>query len=178
MKKRVVIGLSLLAILLLGASLAMAYDVPGEGDPVVSPGLYQGPNFIDENGDGVCDLMGSGAFGNGQAGANFIDENGDGVCDLAGTGEGYGPFGYAHRVCAENFVDEDGDGLCDLIGSGQGFGPHGNGSGTCGGNFIDEDGDGVCDLMGTGQGFGAQGRMNNGQGRGFGRMAQAAANGQ
>lgn len=59
--------------------------------------------FVDEDGDGVCDLCGN-VPGSGE-GANFIDEDGDGVCDNYGTGEGTG------------FVDEDGDGVCDNCGS-------------------------------------------------------------
>jgi hypothetical protein len=156
-KKTLLIGLSLLAIMLLGTSLAMAYDSPEEYVPPGTPQELQGPNFVDEDGDGQCDLMGTAGFGRGREGAgegpNFIDENGDGVCDLAGSG---------------------------LAGTGQGYGPRGLQDESCGENFIDEDGDGLCDLAGTGQGYGGRGRMGNGQsqglgqGQGWGRIARGA----
>ena len=41
---------------------------------VTAPGW----NFVDENGDGVCDYAGTGR--------NFVDEDGDGVCDYYGSG--------------------------------------------------------------------------------------------
>ena len=158
MKKTLIVGLSVVAIMLLGTSLAMAYESPEE---YVSPELVQGiqgPNFIDEDGDGICDLMGTGQ---------------------SGQGQGYGPWGLQAGTCGGNFIDEDGDGVCDLAGMGQGFGPGGSQDGTCGDNFVDEDGDGVCDLAGsgqagTGQGFGGRGRMGNGQGQGWGRNARGA----
>jgi hypothetical protein len=150
-KKKVVLALSLLAMVMLGSSVAMAYDQPEDSVPAVAPTDVQGPNFIDENGNGVC--------------------------DLAGTGGGYGPNGFQYGGCGGNFIDENGDGICDLAGTGQGFGPYGDTYRVCGENFIDEDGDGLCDLMGTGQGSGPQGRMGNGQGRGRLGNAQGARNG-
>jgi hypothetical protein len=150
MKKYIVVVALLLAILAIGTPLALAYQGPDEGVPA------------------------QGSLG--VARSNFVDEDGDGVCDLMGTGEGYGPHGpranqFANGGCGANFVDEDGDGVCDLMGTGQGSGPHGPrtnqfANGGCGANFVDEDGDGVCDLMGTGQGFGPQGQMNGGRGYG------------
>lgn len=41
-------------------------------------------NFVDANGDGVCDNYGTGR------GQYFVDANGDGVCDNYGTGCGRG----------------------------------------------------------------------------------------
>jgi hypothetical protein len=170
-KKFGVIGLSLLAILVVGVSLAAAQE-PADDDVPVAPGV----NFIDEDGDGVCDLLGTGAGGNGQAqgygprgfgawGANFVDENGDGQCDLMGTGaagngqgqgygRGYGPQGCG-GACGADFVDEDGDGVCDLAGS-QGSGPRGQGGNGRGGN-------------------GFRGGAGNGFGRGMGQGAWGAS---
>ena len=105
--------------------------------------LSGGQNFIDEDGDGLCDNWaggGSGRCGNGQC---FIDEDGDGVCDNW-TGSGRCGNG-------QGFIDEDGDGLCDncgtqCVGGGQ--------------NFLDQVGDGLCDnwssrpMDGTGLGSG------------------------
>ena len=75
--------------------------------------------FVDEDGDGVCDLRGTDQGH--EHGRGFVDEDGDGVCD--------------------RFVDADGDGVCDLHGTGQGHGP--------GQGFVDGDGDGVCDHFGA-----------------------------
>lgn len=37
-----------------------------------------GCRFVDEDGDGICDLL---ATGNGGCSQNYVDNNGDGVCD-------------------------------------------------------------------------------------------------
>lgn len=130
MTKLLVSGI-LAATVLAGGTAAYAYQNGGttnfvdeDGDGVCDNGYYM---FVDEDGDGVCDNIGLyGGRGYG-SGAGFVDEDGDGVCD-----NGY---------CL--FVDEDGDGICDNIGLNGG---RGYGSGT---GFIDEDGDGVCDNAGT-----------------------------
>ena len=50
--------------------------------------------FVDADGDGVCDNAGLGRmWGQGAGGAAFVDANGDGVCD--------------------NWADADGDGIND-----------------------------------------------------------------
>ncbi len=50
------------------------------------PGQGNCSDFVDEDGDGVCDNAGTGR-GHGQGnGSDFVDEDGDGVCDNAGTG--------------------------------------------------------------------------------------------
>jgi len=64
--------------------------------------------------------------------ANFVDADGDGICDLAGTGSAYGygtgsAYGTGSRVMSgrggqrgtaasrtqANFLDANGDGICD-----------------------------------------------------------------
>lgn len=45
-----------------------------------------GQNFVDEDGDGICDNKGS-CQQNGECGKNFVDEDGDGVCDNKGSGQ-------------------------------------------------------------------------------------------
>ena len=42
----------------------------------------RGENFVDKDGDGVCDNIGSGN------GGYFVDKDGDGVCDNIGRGNG------------------------------------------------------------------------------------------
>lgn len=46
----------------------------------------RGINYIDANGDGVCDYCGN--TGCGGHGRYYIDADGDGVCDNYGTGAG------------------------------------------------------------------------------------------
>ncbi|MCC6526290.1 MAG: hypothetical protein IT373_26825 [Polyangiaceae bacterium] len=135
---------------------------PGDGPATPAPAC---PGFVDEDGDGVCDLRASGACAGGCG--KFVDDNGDGVCDLAGKG-GCGKF-----------VDENGDGVCDHAGKGCGMMggsgecPHRGGmmggSGECphkggmmgggetphegcgmGQGFVDANGDGVCDRAAEG----------------------------
>lgn len=97
---------------------------------------------------------------------DFVDEDGDGVCDnapLDGTGAGIGAMtrqgfrannqaaagmrGQGGQGLGAAFVDADGDGVCD--------------------NFLDEDGDGISDIAPrdrSGSQFG-QGRGSRGHGR-------------
>jgi len=128
----------------------------------------QGPvgsgEFLDEDGDGLCDVCG-GLPGEGYGLLNengqFVDEDGDGFCDICGEalgeshthewgyarGNGYGLVDENGEVVQNRFgsngefVDEDGDGLCDVCGGlpGEGYG-----------QFVDEDGDGLCDTYGEG----------------------------
>jgi hypothetical protein len=70
------------------------------------PAVPTGQNFVDENGDGICDTCGNvpgsgmgNQYGKGAMGSNFVDEDGDGVCDTCslapadGTGNQYGRQG-------------------------------------------------------------------------------------
>ena len=50
-------------------------------------GGHRGQNFVDADGDGVCDNLGTGR-GQGGQGQNFVDADGDGVCDRYGMGQG------------------------------------------------------------------------------------------
>jgi hypothetical protein len=113
-------------------------------------------------------------------GQNFVDEDGDGVCDTCGNEPGTNrdrPYGNSRG--SNNFIDEDGDGLCDSCGLAPGDGT-GNQYGNGASNFVDGDGDGVCDTCGTapqdgtGNQYGRQGgRGGNGrQGRGQGGNGQ------
>ena len=65
----------------------------------------QGKNYVDANGDGVCDRYDGGCTPAG-AGANYVDADGDGVCDRYDGG--CTPAG-----SGANYVDANGDGVCD-----------------------------------------------------------------
>ncbi|RMD47865.1 MAG: hypothetical protein D6835_06935 [Candidatus Thermofonsia bacterium] len=125
-----------------GVDTNVEITVPEEAVPIY------GPNFVDEDGDGVCDVCGGVPQG-----------------DMYGNGRRFGAAGQH-----PNFVDEDGDGVCDICGNEPYAGPNG----AAGANFVDEDGDGVCDnvpLMprdGTGNQYG---RMGHGGPR-FGTASQ------
>ncbi|GAB4281314.1 MAG: hypothetical protein Kow0080_34780 [Candidatus Promineifilaceae bacterium] len=166
MRKYWLIGISVLAVLVSVVSFVAAQadvetavsqpapapvlqDVDVEPEPVDTGGEitvpeeavpFYGPNFVDEDGDGVCDVCGGvpqgGMYGNGRrygaAGGqpNFVDEDGDGVCDICGNM----PYAGQNGAAGANFVDEDGDGVCDneplmpRDGTGNQYGRMGHGS--------------------------------------------------
>ncbi|NNJ12738.1 hypothetical protein EKD04_020645 [Chloroflexales bacterium ZM16-3] len=65
------------------AALVMNGNGQGRGD-MTRDGTCDDANFVDADGDGVCDNAGTGA------GDNYVDTDGDGVCDNMGTGTGTG----------------------------------------------------------------------------------------
>ena len=98
--KRILIGvLTAIMVLLIGTTSARA-AIPGSG---------YGRNFVDEDGNGVCDFTGKCC--------RYVDADLDEVRDNRTTCQnGYG----------SGFVDADGDGICDNylgqgIGEGCGF---------------------------------------------------------
>lgn len=83
-----------------GAGYGVGYDVQGNRQ-ITAPGLCAngacGTNFVDADGDGVCDNYGTNCP-NPNGGGNFVDADGDGVCDNYGTyrqGAGNGANGGA-----------------------------------------------------------------------------------
>ncbi len=153
------------ALVLFAANLnAQTEEPPAQpvGNTAVAP---------DHDGDGIpngqdTDFVRGTARGRGQV-ANFIDENGDGICDLfqGGRKGNRGGRGAAamNKTAAQgaNFVDADGDGVCDYNRSGAGM-RNGQGQGP---NFIDANGDGICDNFQN-----AAGAQNQQLRRGKGRM--------
>lgn len=122
MKKKI-ISAALTLALVLAVCITGAFAAHGGFGRGSGTCLSSGQNFIDEDGDGLCDNWaggGSGRCGNGQG---FIDEDGDGLCDNCGT----------QCVGGRNFIDQDGDGVCDNwasrpmdgTGLGSGRGHHG-----------------------------------------------------
>lgn len=96
--KRVLTGIVATALVLsLGVTTAFA------------AGWGHGRNYVDADGDGVCDYYAGGRY--------FVDADGDGICDNCdGTGWHY--------------VDTDGDGVCDYYGGGRYF-VDADGDGVC-----------------------------------------------
>ena len=106
--KRVLLIVGVLSMVFILAIPLTAMAQGQNPDAGTGTGPYCEENFIDEDGDGVCDLMGTGQ-GNGRMngrmsgrrggnqgmgqGPNFVDADEDGVCD--------------------HHVDTDGDGLSD-----------------------------------------------------------------
>ena len=75
-------------------------------------GQGNSPNFVDDDGDGVCDHA---KKSKNNHGPNFSDEDGDGICD-----------NYKNRRCGgkehcrrgghgPGFTDKDSDGVCDRL---------------------------------------------------------------
>ncbi len=134
MKTRTIAGILIVALVALSAGVAAAQYSKGDG--------AGGAQYVDEDGDGVCDNIGDRP--------EFVDEDGDGVCDN-NCGRGRGGCGCGGNG---NFVDEDGDGICDNIGT----------------NGRDSDGDGIPNGQdddyepprdGSGRGNGGQGHGRN-----------------
>ena len=196
MKRFMIVGIAVVAILGIAITMALAsnpamadnaFDGTGQLELVVDEGLTgetavtqdpianpTGQNFVDEDGDGVCDtcdnITGMGTYshsGQGAVGSNFVDLDGDGVCDdctpLApadGTGNQNGRQG-----------GQNGQGAAQVDGTASQ-----NGNGANGDNFVDLDGDGICDdctplapADGTGNQYGRQGGQGGQGQRGGGR---------
>jgi hypothetical protein len=108
MKKTLILAF---AVLLVGAVSAAAQTAQNPAAPVQA-GTSVGPNFVDANGDGICDYYQSGTrrgrmgaarggygpgggAGNRGVGPNFVDANGDGICDTYQSGAARGGAGVA-----------------------------------------------------------------------------------
>lgn len=66
-----------------------------------------GMGFIDDNGDGICDVAQDSPTFQALNVGNFVDNNSDGIHDGFQTREFY------QQLKMDNFVDVDGDGICD-----------------------------------------------------------------
>ncbi len=87
------------------------FSVDISGDVFVNPNRFSqltgGMAFIDENADGICDLVQDTDSFQALGIGPFVDENEDGIYDSFQTRGAY------HAMGMNNFVDADGDGLCD-----------------------------------------------------------------
>ncbi len=102
----------LIAVLLVGATSAVAFasgPAWGAGRGQGCTGANCNQEFIDADGDGICDNWQQGGRGGHRGrGQEFVDTDRDGVCDNWQQGGRGG-----HRGCGQGFVDADGDGVCD-----------------------------------------------------------------
>ena len=111
-----VVGVTLAVSLCATAALAAGRH---HGTGAAAGTLSQGWNYVDVDGDGVCDNLGTECTGQSRY---CVDADGDGVCDNLGTGcTGKG------RYC----MDADGDGVCDHLGTGCAGSHWGHGQGGC-----------------------------------------------
>ncbi len=94
----------------LAASVALAQsDAPATTSAETSadtPAPNAGSNYVDANGDGVCDNKGQGCGAKKEC-PNRVDANGDGVCDNKGQGcgakgRGQGQGGSGNGACQRN----------------------------------------------------------------------------
>ncbi|OCC15155.1 hypothetical protein DBT_1275 [Dissulfuribacter thermophilus] len=87
------------------------FQVNTDDDLFVNPERFRqmtmGLNFVDENGDGICDYAQNTPYFEQLGIGPFVDQNGDSIHDEFQTIGFYRAFGM------RNFVDIDGDGLCD-----------------------------------------------------------------
>ena len=101
--------------LLTAVSFAYAGNGKGakDGSGPNNTAAQRGPDYVDENGDGICDNTGarSGRRGKGYSAGN--QARGKGF--RRGLRDGSGPINKA-GVEKPNCVDENGDGICDNLG--------------------------------------------------------------
>lgn len=122
MMKRTVVGI-LTAVVVLGAGTV---GVLAAGTGARHNGLGNGTgicihsenecNYVDNNGDGICDNIEGGTGQNNVNRVNYVDENGDGICDNQETGSGQNSVQQVadqNNDTRSNFVDDNGDGICD-----------------------------------------------------------------
>ena len=91
MKIGIMTGILIVALVALSTGVAAAQYGQGGGD---------GARYVDTDGNGICDNIGTRP--------GFVDADGDGVCD--------NNFGRGCGCGGMNFVDEDGNGVCDYFG--------------------------------------------------------------
>ncbi len=88
------------------------FMVATDEDVFVNPGVFNRIaagrlQFVDDNGDGICDYFQDTQYFQSLGVGQFTDENGDTIHDQFET------FNFYKAVGMNNFVDVDGDGICD-----------------------------------------------------------------
>lgn len=80
--------------------LALVFSIGSADALAANANNTRGRNFIDADGDGICDYC--------DTYCEFVDADGDGICDNYGSGKCR-----TGRGRGRNFIDADGDGICD-----------------------------------------------------------------
>lgn len=126
--KKVVAGIvvaALVATMGAGSVFAMGGHHGGWRNANTNTVSTTGYQYVDANGDGVCDWYGTqsgcGINGSQGCGYGYVDADGNGVCDNYGTGAGCG----IGMGCGYGYVDANGDGVCDYYGTGVSGSHHG-----------------------------------------------------
>ena len=100
--------------LLTAVSFAYAGNGKGakDGSGPNNTAAQRGPDYVDQNGDGICDNIGAriGRRGKGHGAGNQAGGKGF----RRGLRDGSGPINRA-GVEKPNYVDENGDGICDNL---------------------------------------------------------------
>jgi len=96
--------------LLTAVSFAYAGNGKGaqDGSGSKNTAAQRGPNYVDENGDGICDNSGAGIGRRGRGAGNQARGRGF----RRGLRDGKGPINRA-GTAKPNYVDANGDGICD-----------------------------------------------------------------
>ena len=108
------------AVLSLGLLTAVSFAYAGSGKGVKdgsgpkSTAAQRGPNYVDQNGDGICDNIDArvdrSGYRHGKGYGAGKQAKGKGL--RRGLRDGKGPINRA-GVAKPNYVDADGDGICD-----------------------------------------------------------------
>jgi len=108
------------AVLSLGLLMAVSFAYAGSGKDVKddsgpkNTAAQRGPNYVDQNGDGICDNTGAGVdrpgYRRGKGYGAGKQARGKGL--RKGLRDGKGSINRA-GVAKPNYVDADGDGVCD-----------------------------------------------------------------
>ncbi len=101
-------------------------NTPAATQQDVQPVDTRGPNYVDADGDGVCDNRPACGQGKGRRGG-YVDANGDGICDNQGAGARGQRNGQGGA--RRGYVDADGNGVCDNQGLGDQHRRRGHGQG-------------------------------------------------
>jgi len=102
------------AVLSLGLLTVVSFAYAGngkgaqDGSGLNNTAAQRGPDYVDQNGDGICDNIGSRIGRRGRGAGNQARGRGF----RRGLRDGKGPINRA-GVAKPNYVDADGDGICD-----------------------------------------------------------------
>ena len=102
--------------LLMAVSFAYAGNGAKDGTGPNNTAVQRGPNYVDQNGDGICDHVGSKIARSGpKHGKGYGARNqAKGKGFRRGLRDGKGPINRA-GVAKHNYVDANGDGICDNL---------------------------------------------------------------